>query len=868
MTNPDVTRAVRENLTRDEARERAALVGEVRTRVHLEFGPDPEVFRSDTELAFTVLAEGATFVDLTARSVELLELDGEPLEPGVVQPTRIQLPSLSPGPHHLRVVATMAYRHHGKGLHRFVDPSDDRVYLHSQFEPFEAHLVYACFDQPDLKAVFELSVDAPAEWVVVSNSPAVERPGEGEAGRWVFAPTPVISPYITAVVAGSYTSVHDVFRRADGTETELGLYIRRSLADHLDAEEIFEVTRQGLGAFETMFDQLYPFGKYDQLFVPEFSAGAMENPGCITFSEAYVFRSKVTDAPRERRAETILHEMAHMWFGDLVTMRWFDDLWLNESFATFMAVLVQATSTRWTDAWVTFLDAEKAWAKFQDQLPSTHPVADAMPDVESVHQNFDGITYAKGASVLRQLVAWVGQEEFLAGCRDYFARHAWGNAELTSFLEALERTSGRDLAAWGGEWLLTTGVNTLAARFEVRDDGTYSSFDIVQGAPMPPWAEDGNVAMPRPVLRRHRLAIGLYVRTPDGLVRDRRIELDVTGAETEVTKLIGTPAADVVVVNDDDLTYAKASLDPATMDVVTLELARFVEPLPRALVWSSTWDMVRDGELEARRFVELIIGNVHHEDQIGVLQRLLARSVAAAERYADPSARDELLARLATHARRTLDALAPGGDAQLAWVRHWATVARADGGELSDVRRLLDGELVIEGLTVDTDLRWHLLTCLSHAGVLEEGDIDAELTRDPTDIGQRHAETAKAIRPDGAAKDLVWRRLLDDPSLSHTVSRHLWSGFAQLDQTDVLAPFEARYFEALDRVWDERSLDWAIEFSAAMFPHYASSPALVERVDTRLAEPSLPRPLHRVLLEERDTLVRTLKARALDRRPS
>jgi aminopeptidase N len=857
--------AVRENLTRDDARQRAAVVGGVTTRVHLVLGRDEASFASETHLEFTLTERTATFVDLTADVVEILELDGEPLERSSVAPTRIELPVLDAGSHRLRVVATMAYQHEGKGLHRFVDPSDGRIYLHSQFEPFDAHRVYACFDQPDLKTVFELEVDAPREWVVVSNSAAIERPPEGEAGRWVFAPTPLISPYITAVVAGSYTSVHDVYRRDDGVETELGIYLRRSLAEYLDADEILEVTRQGLGAFERLFEQTYPFGKYDQLFVPEFSAGAMENPGCITFSEVYIFRSKVTDALRERRAETILHEMAHMWFGDLVTMRWWDDLWLNESFATFMSVLVQATATRWSDAWVTFLDAEKTWAKFQDQLPSTHPVADAMPDVESVHQNFDGITYAKGAAVLRQLVAWVGHEEFIAGCRDYFERHAWGNAELSGFLAALERTSGRDLAAWRDEWLLTTGLNALAARFEVDAAGNYTAFDIVQEAPLPPWAAGGVAPVNEPVLRRHRIAVGLYRRTEQGLIRDRRIELDVSGSATEVTKLIGTPAADVVVVNDDDLTYAKTSLDPATMDVVTLELARFVDPLPRALVWSSTWDMVRDAELEARRFIELIIGNVQHEDQIGVLQRLLARAVGAAERYADPGIRPELLARLAAHARHALDDVAPGSDEQLAWVRHWAGVARGDGAQLEDLRRLYDGFLSIEGLVVDTDLRWHLLTCLARAGDVGEAEIQAQLARDDTDLGQRQAATARAVRPEVAAKEAAWHLLLEDDSLSHTVSRHLWSGFGPLDQEELLAPFAERYFASLDRVWDERSLDWAIEFSSAMFPHHAASEALVERVDAELARPDLPRPLVRVLLEERDTLMRTLAARSLDR---
>jgi aminopeptidase N len=856
----------RENLTRDEARTRAAMLEVTSTRVHLDLDRGDTDFASRSELRFEVRSAGATFVDCTAREVQRVTLDGDDLDLAeVVRPTRIELPPLDTGAHHLVVEATMAYQHEGKGLHRFVDPSDDRVYLHSQFEPFDAHLVYACFDQPDLKSTFTVSVDAPAEWVVVSNGPVTDRPDEGAAGRWSFETTPPISSYITAVIAGAYTSRHERYERPDGTGIDLGFHVRRSLASHLDVDELAEVTRQGFGYFERVFGQPYPFGdKYDQLFVPEFSAGAMENPGAVTFTETYVFRSKVTDAVRERRAETILHEMAHMWFGDLVTMRWWDDLWLNESFATFMSVLAQAEATRWPNAWVTFLDAEKTWAKMQDQLPSTHPVADEMPDVESVHQNFDGITYAKGASVLRQLVAWVGQEEFLAGLRGYFDKHAWGNTELTDFLAALESTSGRDLAAWRDEWLLTTGVNAMRPEVALADDGTYERVEIVQDAPAPTWAGQHGFAVPRPVHRRHRVAVGVYRSRDGALVRDQRIELDVTGERTEVTELAGVPAGEVLLVNDDDLTYTKVALDPVGTDVVTRDLAAFTEPLARALVWSGTWDMVRDGQLPASRFVELVVRNVTSETEIGVVQRLLLRAAGAAERYASPAHRASLLAELARHARSALDDAAPGSDHQLALVRHWASSARGDAAQRRDVQRLLEGELTIEGLALDTDLRWHLVTALARAGAIDDGRIDAELARDDTDLGRRHAATARAAQPLAAAKEAAWSRLLDDTSLSHTMSRQLWAGFSQLDQEDVLAPFVDRYFSALEDVWESRSLDWAIEFSAGTFPHHAAGPELLDRLDTHLERGDLPKPLRRVLVEQRDTLVRTIAARACD----
>jgi len=852
--------AVKENLTRDEAAARAAMLEVSRTDVGLVLPIDGPTFRSTSTVTFEVRSPGSTFLDLTARSIERIAVDGIDVPIDIASATRVPLVDLAVGSHTVTVDATMDYRHEGSGLHRFVDPSDGLVYLHSQFEPFDAHLVFACFDQPDLKTAFGLVVDAPAGWVVVSNEAAVEQPDAGEAGRWTFSPTPRISTYITAVVAGAYEHVHDTHVRADGRRTDLGLYVRRSLAEHLDADELFALTKAGFDHFETVFDQPYPFGKYDQLFVPEFSAGAMENPGAVTFSESYVFRSKVTDAIRERRAETLLHEMAHMWFGDLVTMRWWDDLWLNESFATFMAVHAQVHATRWRDSWVTFLDAEKAWAKVQDDLPSTHPVADEMPDVESVHQNFDGITYAKGASVLRQLVAWVGEDAFLAGCRAYFARHAWSNTVLADFLAALESASGRDLGPWRDEWLRTTGINRLATEVEVDDEGRFTVFRIVQTDPAPPWRTEERA----PILRSHRIAIGLYRDRAGRLVRDERIEIDVQGAITPVDVLIGVERPDLIVINDDDLTFAKVSLDEVSLATMLAGLRRIDAAMPRALVWANAWDMVRDAELPARSFVALVVGNAGAESDIGVLQRLLMRATAAAERFADPEARAGLRSLLVHHAREALDAATPGGERQLAFVRHWAWLADAEPTELGHLRDLIEGGASLPGLVLDADLRWHLVTCLAHTGSLDDAAIDAELARDDTDLGHRQAATARAARPDAQAKEAAWE-LLGDVDLSLTMSRHVWGGFMQLDQAEVLEPFVDRYFGALDAVWERRSLDWALEWSAGMFPHPMAGPGLLTRTDATLGRDDLPRPLRRVLLEQRDGLTRMLRARACDR---
>jgi len=853
------------NLTRDEAQARAALLTVPRTVVHLDLTEDDgstgvRTFRSRSVVHLDLRRAGSTFLDLDAESVQQVVVDGRVLPASVFTGTRVLLEDLGSGAHVVEVDATMHYSRDGRGLHRFVDPTDGVVYLHSQFEPFHALQVFACLDQPDLKTSFELTVDAPAGWIVVSNEPALSEPADGAAGRWSFGPTPAMSTYLAAVVAGGYVATASVFEREDGSRVPIRLIIRRSLAQHLEAEELFDLTRAGLRYFESVFER-YPYSKYDQLFVPEFSAGAMENPGCVTFTEAYVFRSRVTDTIRERRAETVLHEMAHMWFGDLVTMRWWDDLWLNESFATFMSVLAMVEATRWDDAWVTFLDAEKSWAKFQDQLPSTHPIADEMPDVESVHQNFDGITYAKGASVLRQLVAWVGQDEFLAGCRDYFARHAWGNTTLSDFLAALERASGRELSTWRDEWLRTTGVNLLTPEAVVSEDGTYGSVRIVQSDPAPLWRTEGHT----PLLRRHRIAVGVYDLEAGRLVRRQRVELDIEGEVTAVDALQGLPAGDLLLVNDDDLTFARIALDDRSLATATAHLDAFVDPMPRALVWAAAWDMLRDAMLPASRFVELVVRNLAPDEQVGVLQRLLMRATGASDRYADPANRDALREALREQASTALRECVPGSDHQLAWFRHWASLASSDA-DLTVLRGMLDEEERFPGLVVDTDLRWAIVVALAHAGRADETLIAAELARDDTDLGQRQAMTARAVRPTAEAKQWARQLLLHDADLSHTLARQLWTGANQLDQESLAVAYLADFPDDLDHVWSTRTLDFAIEFAAGMFPHAAVGSGLLEMTDRLLAREDLPKPLRRVLLEQRDTVVRTDRARALDAR--
>ncbi len=841
------------NLTRDEARERARLLNVSSYEANLDLTVGDTTFNSRTVVRFTCAEPGAaTFIEMIAPTVRTVTLNGRALDPAeVYDGNRITLTDLREV-NELEVVADCAYSKTGEGLHRFVDPVDGAVYLYTQFETYDAHRMYACFDQPDLKAVFGLSVVAPAEWTCISGGRRLETTDAG-AGKtfWLFQPTPVMSTYITALVAGPY---HEVRDHHDGID--LGLYCRRSLAEFLDPDEIFAITRAGFDFYHRVFDYRYPFGKYDQLFVPEFNAGAMENAGCVTFLEDYVFRAKVTEARRERRAETILHEMAHMWFGDLVTMRWWDDLWLNESFATFMSVLAQVSATRFTNGWTTFANAEKGWAYRQDQLSSTHPIVADAGDMEAVRTNFDGITYAKGASVLKQLVAWVGQEEFLAGLRSYFRRYEYGNTSLRDLLDELENASGRDLSVWSADWLETTGANTLRPRFETDSSGLFTAFDVVQEpASSPPTAST--------TLRPHRVAIGLYDRVSDGsLMRRERIELDVVGELTEVPKLVGARRPDLILVNDNDLTYAKIRLDDRSLTTLIDSIGTIRESLPRTLCWAAAWDMTRDAELAARDYVKLVLSGVDAEDDIGVVQSLLAKAQLTIDTYGDPANRSGLLRELSARAEDLLRAAAPGSDLQLV---HATAFAHAeDPDQVERIRAIFEGADVIDGLVLDTELRWTLLIQLVARGVYGMDEIDAELARDRTATGEKRAATARSARPTPEAKAAAWAAVMDSDTLSNHLLVATMGGFWIADQDDLTRPYVDRFFAEIADIWRTRTFDTAQTITQMLFPYAIIEPATVAAVDAYLAGQDPGPALRRALVEGRDGLVRALRARAKD----
>ncbi|HEY7225390.1 MAG TPA: aminopeptidase N [Micromonosporaceae bacterium] len=843
------------NLSQVEAAERARLLDVTAYDITVDLtdgtgGPGEGTFRSITQVRFTASEPGATtFLEAAADRLRRVTLNGEQIDTsGWAAEKGLSIPALA-AENVLVVDGDFPYSSSGQGLHRSLDPVDKEVYLYSQFETADAQRVFACFDQPDLKSVFTWHVTVPAHWRVVSNAPIAGTEKTAEGALVVhFEQSARMSSYITAVCAGPY---HEVRDRHDGID--LGLYVRQSMKQYLEPDDLFLITKQGFDFYQAKFGVRYPLPKYDQVWVPDFNAGAMENFGCVTHAEAhYIFRSQVTDFEYEQRANVILHEMAHMWFGDLVTMRWWDDLWLNESFAEWASHWCNTEATRFSDAWTTFLSVRKTWGYRQDQLSSTHPVYCEMPDVDAVEVNFDGITYAKGASVIKQLVAYVGIDAFLTGLNAYFTAHAWGNATFHDLLSALEAASGRPLHGFADQWLRTAQVNTIRPAITVGEDGRYTRVAVAQEAPPE-----------HPTLRTHRIGIGLYDLRGEALVRRERHEVDITGALTPIDVLTGVEAADVLLLNDDDLSYTKLRLDPASLSTVVDHIAGLDSSLARGLVWAAAWDMTRDAEMATRDYAALVAAGLAHETDINLVTGTLRQVQTALGLYADPAWAPIGWALLADTARTALAAAAPGSGFQLAWARALAASARRPA-DLDLLRGWLSGTGVPDGLAIDTDLRWSLLSALVAHGAATPAEIDAELDRDRTAGGERAAALAHALVPTAESKAETWRRLVSDEKLPNWLQRSLLQGFHHPSQTDLTRPYCDKFFDVVDEIWAKRDSEPAQEFVAYAYPSAHVEPATVELSDAWLAGQGHPSPLRRLVAEGRDGVVRAIAARAKD----
>ena len=857
-----------QNLTRLEAADRSATVHTRSYDVTLDLTRGETVFGSSTTVRFTSAPGSSTFIDLIAPVVHSISLNGRALDPAeVYADSRITLTGLA-ADNELVVVADCAYMHTGEGLHRFTDPADGETYLYSQFEVPDSRRVFAVFEQPDLKASFAFTVTTPSSWTVLSNSPTPEptptedSDGSGGAHTFAFAPTEPMSSYVTAIVAGPYVGATDEYVASDGRTVPLGVYCRKSLVEHMDSAEILDLTKRGFAYYEDLFATPYAFTKYDQIFVPEFNAGAMENAGCVTHRDDYIFRSRPVEARVERRAVTILHELAHMWFGDMVTMTWWNDLWLNESFAEFTSTLATAEITRWDEAWTTFQTLEKGWAYNQDQLSSTHPVAAEINDLHDVEVNFDGITYAKGASVLAALVGYVGRENFFAGIQRYLSAHAYSNAELGDLLRELEAVSGRDLSSWTRLWLQEAGVTTLRLEVVTDADGVITQAAVRQEIPADSPAS----------LRPHRVAIGSY--SPTGRGADTRLErtgcteLDVDGELTQVPELVGAKRADVLVLNDDDLTYAKVRLDDESLSHGLTNIETFAESLPRSIVLASAWDMVRDGELAASHFLNAALQALDVEEHSSVIQGLLGRITTCLSAFLPPAVRRDLAPGTADRLLELARAAQAGSDKQLQLVR--AVAAHAVTGEQLDVvAGFLEGTSALEGLDVDQDLRWDLLTGLVAAGRFGEERIHAEETRDRTTTGRERTAEARAAIPTPEAKKATWRALVDDSSMPNETQVRVLRGLTSVERRpDLLVPFVSEYVEAIDSLWSSRTFHMAENlltglWSCATVGLDGADPAAALEVWLE-SHAQAPAALRRIVRENLDDTRRVARAQAAE----
>lgn len=850
------------NLTRAEARHRSETLSVDGYLIHLDVraaeDPQQSTFTSTTTIRFSC-SEDHAFLDLAGATSVTVSVNGVEQE-AAYDGDRLEVAGLGGGGADggvdtVRVRAELPYSRSGEGLHRFVDPADGSTYLYTQFEPADAHRVYPCFDQPDLKAPIHWQVSAPAGWAVVSNQPEARAPEQQQGGLLHdFAATAALSTYISAVVAGPYARRARTWTSDDGSlSVELGLMCRASLAPYLDEEDLFTVTEQGMEFYHEHFGYPYPWGKYDQVFVPEYNLGAMENPGCVTLTESYLHREKATRAELAGRANTILHEMAHMWFGDLVTPAWFGDLWLKESFAEYMGAHVSAAATRYTDAWTTFTIGRKAWAYTADQLSTTHPIVADVPDLVAATQNFDGVTYAKGAAVLKQLVHHVGVEKFFAGARSYFQELAFSSATLADLLRHLGRAGGRDLSAWSRAWLTTTGPDVLLPEMLV-DDGRITELTVIR--------DSVDLRRSRQANRPHTIHVGLYRLESDALVRTELMSVDINSPRTPVKAARGLEAPDLVLVNADDLTYAKVRLDRPGTAMALAHLSGLDDPLDRALVWSMLWNAVRDARLTVADYLAAVASHAGAETNPAILQVVLRQARQAVRDYLPARSIEQARDDLSTGAWDGLDAAAPGSDAQIVWARHAALAGAGAPASAPRMRGLLDGSAPVDGLEVGPELRWSLWQGLAGLGQADVGELDTELEADRTKSGVAHHLQALVARPDMAAKADAWERLQAPGGLTNDHVDAVIAGLRTPMGGAMLSELNGDYFDRLETMWEDHSIEIAQRLVVGLFPDDDPERSAAG-ADRWLAEHhEAASGLKRLVVEQRDLATRAAAARA------
>jgi len=799
------------DITRDQTTERARLLRVRSYDVDLDFTGGPETFGSVSLIRFDCREPGATtHADLIATGVREIALNGAALDPAAVWADgRITLPALADR-NELRVVADCAYTSSGTGMHR-ADSADGTVHIYAKLAQAYARTAYACFDQPDLKSPFTFSVTAPASWVVASNQPQADIERTLDDSQTVrFLPTPALPTFTTTVVAGDYHLITAEHTAPGGRQIPLELACRADLAANLDAEALFELTAKGLDFYTEWLGAPYPYAKYGQVFVPELSCLASEDAGCVLVSEQLLFRSQdAAPALLRLRTATVLHEMAHMWFGDCATQQWWDDLWLSESFAEFCEATAQVKLGLDPDAWPTMSVTEGIAAVADDRLPSSHPVASGAATVSEAIATFDGISYAKGAAVLRQLSAYVGEEKFTTGLRAYLARHSYGNARLADLLAAVGEAAGKELTTWSKAWLETAGPNVLRCQFSTDAADRFTEFSVMQEA-----------SERHPVLRPHRVAVGLYRRSGDALERVARVDVDVTGARTAVPSLLGALQPDLILLNDDDTGYVIVRFDPRSLETVLSSVGGLPDLSARAVCWNAIIDMVRQAELPVTAFAAMLAEAMRSQPSRPALSALRDQAEWLIARFATPDQ--------ATEARTQLEAAAAA----------------------------------IPARTPDAEPRWAALRRLAAAGQADDARIDAALAADPSDAGRRSAAACRAAIPDAAHKEAAWQLLTSDGAGPETVTA-VAVGFMQPEHADLLAPYAERYLSEMPGLWRTRDGHMRVRLANALFPYPAVTAEFLTRIDEFITAGAADPGLARIVGDHRDTAERVLRARAL-----
>ena len=819
------------------------------------------------------------FVDLKDARIKSVVLNGVAISEPNYDGNRITFPinQFTSGSNRLEIAYTRTFAEDGLGFHRFVDTEDQQTYVYTHFEPYYANRAFPCFDQPDLKGTFETTITAPDNWTVISNSTEQDVSTVDGRKAWHFAKTPTISTYLFAIAAGPFKVFKHKARSSESIP--MRVFARASVAKNVDAPNWFSITEAGLDYYGTLFGYPYPFTKYDQIIVPEFRAGAMENPGAVMFSERFIFRSEPSVADKRDRADTILHEMAHMWFGDLVTMKWWNGLWLNESFATYMAAEATAQISGFPGSWLDFFAGTKQWAYWEDSLPTTHPIDQPVADTAVSNARFDGITYGKGAAVLKQLAYFLGKEDFQEGLQRYFQKHAFKNTNLKDFIAALSEASGKNLSAWQRSWLLNAGTDSVAAQF-VCSEGKITNFSIRATAPVGLSKEN----VQTPDARPHKTEIALWTAPRAGaFTPSKTMSVAYTIGETQIGDLAGTPCPSLVHPNYNDHDFIKVELDPVTLATLREgKLGLVTDPLMRGQLVADLWRMVLDAKLSAGEYANLALAHASREKDPILLERLLETLAhrdprrSSVARFLDGQERIDFRTRAETAGRSGLKHAPGGSDAQRYWLEFFLATAGSEDS-LKYLQRLLAGKNSLPGLDLikDLDRRWEIVKAVAReagkpgAPTITEAEslIETELKKDPSDHGQDSALQARALLPDSERKN-KWREEFkatiagtNPTGLQPSKLRAALSGYAGLWQEALVSQGDEAYFQSIPELLSKARAEKLVPYVRGLLPAGCDS-ANVTRMTTLLGTELDPM-LKKTLEVGRYEIERCLKVRAV-----